>query len=274
MKCEDILIFTDLDGSLLDHDNFEFQDIKDFILKCLDKGIKIIPNSSKTKIEIELFFNQLGKELPYISENGAAVHNLDLLNANLKLKDNSIILSRSIKEILEIFKTKVPLEFREKCNFIEDMTKDKQMQTLGLNHKYLPFALNRDYSLPLIFNGSQKLIREFSLFLKSLGLKLHEGGRVFNICDDCSKGFAMKSVVKKLRTELKSNPYTIVVGDSPNDISMLKQSDQPCIIPLPNKDNLIDLEMKNIIRAKKYAPKGWEEVIKSSLKKININFVG
>ena len=54
----------------------------------------------------------------------------------------------------------------------------------------------------------------------------------------------------------------------------LKQSDQPCIIPLPNKDNLIDLEMKNIIRAKKYAPKGWEEVIKSSLKKININFVG
>ena len=156
MKYEDILIFTDLDGSLLDHDNFEFQDIKDFVLKCLDKGIKIIPNSSKTKIEIELFFNQLGKELPYISENGAAVHNLDLLNANLKLKDNSIILSRSIKEILEIFKTKVPLEFREKCDFIEDMTKDKQMQTLGLNHKYLPLALNRDYSLPLIFNGSQK----------------------------------------------------------------------------------------------------------------------
>ena len=62
MKHEDILIFTDLDGSLLDHDNFEFQDIKDFILKCLDKGIKIIPNSSKSKIGIELFFNQLGIE--------------------------------------------------------------------------------------------------------------------------------------------------------------------------------------------------------------------
>ena len=28
MKYEDILIFTDLDGSLLDHNNFEFQDIK------------------------------------------------------------------------------------------------------------------------------------------------------------------------------------------------------------------------------------------------------
>ena len=84
----------------------------------------------------------------------------------------------------------------------------------------------------------------------------------------------MKSVVKKLRAEVKSNPYTIVVGDSPNDISMLKQADQPCIIPLPNKDNLIDFEIQNIIRAKNYAPKGWEEVVKSSLKKINVNFVG
>ena len=93
MKCEDILIFTDLDGSLLDHNNFEFQDIKDFILKCLDTGIKIIPNSSKTKIEIELFFNQLGKELPYISENGAAVQKLDFLNDKFILNDNSIILS-------------------------------------------------------------------------------------------------------------------------------------------------------------------------------------
>ena len=84
----------------------------------------------------------------------------------------------------------------------------------------------------------------------------------------------MKSVVKKITTELQSNPYTIVVGDSPNDISMLKQADQPCIIPLPNKENLIDFEMQNIIRAKNYAPKGWEEVVKSSLKKINLNLVG
>ena len=113
-----------------------------------------------------------------------------------------------------------------------------------------------------------------SLFLKSLGLKLHEGGRVFNICDDCSKGFAMKSIVEKLKIQSNASPYTIVIGDSPNDISMLEQSNQPCVIPLPNRDNLIDLEMKNLLRAKKCAPEGWEEVVISSLKKINVNLVG
>ena len=69
------------------------------------------------------------------------------------------------------------------------------------------------------------------------------------------------------------NLMVIVVGDSPNDISMLMQSDQPCVIPLPNRNNLINLKIKNILRAKKCAPKGWEEVIKSSLKKINMNFL-
>ena len=274
MKNENIFIFTDLDGSLLNHNNFDFKEIKSFILKCLDKGIKIIPNSSKTKNEIELFCDQLGEKLPYILENGAAIHNLNLLNSNFKLKNNSLVLSRSINEILEIFNTKVPVEFQKRCIFIKDMTKDEQKRTLGLNDKYLPFALNRDYSIPLIFNGPLSLSNEFSLFLKSLGLKLHEGGRVFNICDDCSKGFAMKSIVEKLKIQSNASPYTIVIGDSPNDISMLEQSDQPCIIPLPNRDNLIDLEMKNLLRAKKCAPKGWEEVVISSLKKINVNLVG
>ena len=57
MKHEDILIFTDLDGSLLNHNDFEFKEIKSFILNCLDKGIKIIPISCKTKSEIEYFFH-------------------------------------------------------------------------------------------------------------------------------------------------------------------------------------------------------------------------
>ena len=269
-----VLIFTDLDGSLLNHNDFEFKEIKSFILHCLDKGIKIIPNSSKTKSEIEYFFHQLGKKLPYILENGAAIHNLNLLNKNFKLKENSIIFSRSIDQILEIFYTTVPLEFRKKSVFIKDMTKEKQMKILGLNDKYLPFALDREYSIPLIFEGSQKVIDEFSSFLKSLGLKLHEGGRVFNICDDCSKGFAMKCIVEKLKNQYAANPHTIVVGDSPNDISMLMQSDQPCVIPLPNRNNLINLKIKNILRAKKCAPKGWEEDIKSSLKKINMHLIG
>ena len=86
MKNTQILIFTDLDGSLLNHNNFEFREIKNFILNCIKNGIKIIPNTSKTNSEIQVFLDQLGQNLPFIVENGAAIHNLDLVHPKIKVK--------------------------------------------------------------------------------------------------------------------------------------------------------------------------------------------
>ena len=274
MKKSQILIFTDLDGSLLNHNNFEFKEIKNFILNCIKNGIKIIPNTSKTKSEIQVFLDQLGQNLPFIVENGAAIHNLNLVQTEFKFKKNSLVFSRSVSEILEILKKNISAEFQKSCLFLKEMSSTEQMKILGLNKKYLPFALNRDYSIPLVFDGSKELVNEFTSLLKKIGLKLHEGGRIYNICDDCSKGKAMTTLIKKLKNELNLNSNTIVIGDSPNDISMLNVSDQPCIIPLPNKNNLCHLIDQNIIRASKSAPQGWEEVVRASLKKINFELEG
>ena len=56
MNHNNILIFTDLDGSLLNHNNFEFNTIKPFILKCLRNNIKIIPLKNAKMYEIDLNF--------------------------------------------------------------------------------------------------------------------------------------------------------------------------------------------------------------------------
>ena len=42
------------------------------------------------------------------------------------------------------------------------------MDVLGLNDKFLPHALNREYSMPLIFEGSKDTIIEFTTLLKKL----------------------------------------------------------------------------------------------------------
>ncbi len=274
MSNSNILIFTDLDGSLLNHNNFDFKEIKDFILSCIGKGIKIVPNTSKTHKEINIFLDKLGQKLPFVCENGAAIHNVDLLHPEINSKDSSLIFSRSLSEILEVFKNNIPIEFQKKCIFVKDMSPKDQMEVLGLNDKYLPYALNREYSMPLIFEGSKDNINEFTTLLKTNGMKLHEGGRVLNICDNCSKGKAMKTLIKMLNDNFDLKTHTIVVGDSPNDISMLNSCDQPCVIPLPGKRNLIELKDHKIIRATKSAPEGWEEVVRASLKKINFDLEG
>ena len=45
---------TDLDGTLLGHEDFGFAPIRDRLLDLIDSGIKIVPNSSKTRREIDV----------------------------------------------------------------------------------------------------------------------------------------------------------------------------------------------------------------------------
>ncbi|WP_179850038.1 HAD hydrolase family protein, partial [Candidatus Pelagibacter communis] len=112
IKKNKIVIFTDLDGSILHRDTFKFDQIKDYIKKLINSGIHIIPNSSKTESEIIEFNQDLGENLAYISENGSVINNLNLLNSNFP---NKIILSREKEELVEIFKYNVPENLQSKC---------------------------------------------------------------------------------------------------------------------------------------------------------------
>ena len=94
-----LIIFTDLDGSLLNRDNFKFDEIKDYIKSLIDEGIIIIPNTSKTEKEIDGFITELGSDLPYISENGSSIHGLNLINSNFP---NKIVFNLSIPNFIDL----------------------------------------------------------------------------------------------------------------------------------------------------------------------------
>ena len=67
------LVFTDLDGSLLDHHNYDFIDAMPQLRSLERLEIPLIPASSKTRVEIEQLRQKLGNTHPFIVENGAAV---------------------------------------------------------------------------------------------------------------------------------------------------------------------------------------------------------
>ena len=56
-----IIFLTDLDGTMLSHDNFSCDSIKNDIINLLESGVIIILNSSKTRKEIENFSKSLMK---------------------------------------------------------------------------------------------------------------------------------------------------------------------------------------------------------------------
>ena len=147
-----IVIFTDLDGTLLHNETFKFENIRQYIKNLLSKNISIIPNSSKTKAEIYNFCHELEEELPFIVENGAAIYKMNLVNSDFPEK---IILSRDKDEILNVFFKKIPKELISKCRFVLKLKKDEQLRIFGLSEKQLNYASDREFSVPLIFKGNK-----------------------------------------------------------------------------------------------------------------------
>ena len=125
-----VLIFTDLDGSLLHRDTFKFDEIKEYIKQLISKGVFIIPNTSKTEKEILSFNNELGSSLPFICENGAAINGLDLLNSNLP---KELILSREKNNLTKVFEKSVPINLQNKLKWLPKMEKKKTKLNFWFN---------------------------------------------------------------------------------------------------------------------------------------------
>ena len=68
-----LVVFTDLDGCLLDHDSYSFAPAAEALAVLAAQGIPLVLCSSKTRAEIEMLQQDLGVAHPFVSENGGAL---------------------------------------------------------------------------------------------------------------------------------------------------------------------------------------------------------
>ena len=259
-----LIIFTDLDGSLLHRDNFKFDEIKDYIKNLIDDGVIIIPNTSKTEKEIEEFIKELGSDLPFISENGSSIQGLNLINTNFPSK---IVLSRDKQELIEVFNSKVPKELKDKCKFISNMNTKQQTNIFGLKNDNLKNALNRKYTIPFIFEGDKIKKNRLLKLLRSFSLTMQEGGRVLNLGDNTDKVKSMNRVLK-IYKKVEKKIKVIAVGDNFNDLDMLRNCDIPCLV-FNDQFKQDQINIDNLIISNKPSPEGWADVIKTALVKLH-----
>ena len=257
-----IIIFTDLDGSLLNTQNFKFKKAKSLIKKIIKDSNFIIPNSSKTELEIKNFIKKLKIKLPFISENGSEIHNLNTIERKLPKK---ITIARDKNTILKIFLKNISKEILIKCDFLYKMNNKKKSNILGLKGRDLIASSKRRFTYAFIFKGDSKLKKLLFKKAYKAGLSIQQGGRVMNLGDNVTKGMAIKKTLNFIKSVNKNKITTIAVGDSQNDLSMLKVVKYPCIV----SNRSIKINNKNKIYTNKKAPEGWIEVVKKAMDKIN-----
>ncbi len=264
MSKKKIIIFTDLDGSLLDKKTFKFDIIEDYFKELISRGIIIILNSSKTESELLDFNKQNNLNLSFISENGSSIHGLNKIHRNLPDK---VIISRSKNEIQKIYDKNISLDLKNKIVPILELNIDEQKEIFGLPLDKLSLATKRMYSIPVLFKGTDIDRNNFFKVINDIGLTAQSGGRIINICDDTNKSKAMSKTLILIRKKLSNEITTIGVGDNENDIEMLEQSDFPCLIKNENFDSSL-INIDNLIKSNEPSPIGWSDVIKTALQKI------
>jgi len=257
---------TDLDGSLLSYSTLSFKQIHNDILDLLDSGIHIVPASSKTKIEMDVFCSELGRDLPFIYENGAGFENIGSLLPDSKLPDSVVSdAAVGVDELWRFWGEQVPNEIKKQCLFVHEMDVKQQIDLLGLKGQKLENALMRGFSFCFKFVGNRVQLRHLKHILDKNNLTFHQGGRVLTLCGKHDKSDYCDFIQSNL-SESKFASFLVGVGDSENDVELLEACDVACIIPRPHKPLLsLSIPLDRTIIAGSIAPLGWLEAVRKAL---------
>lgn len=273
-----ILVFTDLDGTLLDHYTYQTDDATDMIMRLKQNNIAIIPNSSKTLPEIQLIRQQLNLNSPFIIENGAAIYipvnYFPTQPADTQLENGFWVKSfcPNKDHWLALLKNNAD-SFKEAFQGFSGMTVEQLAELTGLSLENAALSKQRQYGEPLNWLGSEEQQEKFTHLMAKLGANVLQGGRFLHISGHCDKGQAQAWLTEQYKhnqmsIDLDSLPnqiVTIALGDGKNDIAMLEQATIAVQVRSPVHDFPELKRKEHVFQSSLYGPAGWAECLNEIL---------
>lgn len=295
----ELIVLTDLDGTLLDPASYSFQAAED-ALKTLDaREIPVVLVSSKTRAEVEPIRFALNNNHPFIVENGGALFVPKGLFA-FPLEEAII---RGPYQVVETQTTYVTL--RKALKEIEqglgaslrgfgDMPPEEVAVRTGLSRKDAFLAKQREYDEPFVIERTEgraetpgraqgrgrgqeqrqgpgleeeapdEVVAEVERRAEARGLRLNRGGRFFHLTGNIDKGQASQRLIDCYRRHWLGRPggiVTVGLGDGPNDHPMLALVDRPVAVQRPDGSYHPSLRLPNLVKACGVGPTGWNRAV-------------
>ena len=265
-----LIIFSDLDGTFLNHHTYDHKPASELISVLREHNIPVIFASSKTLSEISKLQEELNLTDPFIVENGAGVS----IPKGYFPKDSDCDEDNKVyvfSENLEVIREKiVPLQKEYKFRGFSDYSLEELIELTSLSMADAINAKDRICSEPIRWLDSQDRLIPFTEALEEIGLRIVKGGRFHHIIGYCDKSIAMTWLLKKYKqNNLEDRFISIALGDSPNDFVMLNCADIPVVID-SGANNQLKLSAENVMYPKGKGPEGWFSAVNQILKEFNI----
>lgn len=239
-----LLITTDLDGTLLDHHDYHFDPVLPVLDRLRAADIPLVANTSKTRSEWLAMREQFQNEDAFVIENGSAMH---LPNGKMQG------FGTAHKAILDELR-----ELKDNFNFrgFSDLDLEGIVEHTGLGSDEAERAGHREFSEPLLWEDSDESLTKFIAEIHRRGLKTLQGGRFLHILGQTDKAKPLPSL-----REFYQADVVVAIGDSANDLAMVEQADIGIIIASPTAPFLEAPKARRLIRSTAQGPEGWAETM-------------
>ncbi len=268
-----VVIITDLDGSLLHPENYSFDEAIPTLNLIKENNIPLVISSSKTKTEIESYRERLDNKHPFVAENGGGIFipkNYFDFKIDGSQKDNYIVITIGTPylKIREIFnELKLKLKLKLDATGFGDMTVDEISKVTGMTIRESKLSKDRDFDEPFVFNGTEHKKETLLKAIEERGYCWTEGS-FLHILGNHDKGKAVRTIMGFYEKKFE-NIVSIGIGDSLNDVSLLKEVDYPILIPKKNGSYVVsDNQIPNVIKADKFGSAGWNDSVIETLRRI------
>ena len=264
-----LVIFTDLDGTLLDHDSYSWEDAKPALAPLKASGTPWVLCTSKSRTEVEPLRDALGHRHPVIVENGGAIliprdyfavplpphHAIEGFDV-IELGAPYASLRRTLGDIAR--DTGIPIRG------YGDLTAGEIAALTGLPLEAAARAKIRGYDEPFVVDGTPADRQRVLELISAKGFRWTRGGRFHHLTGRHDKGRAVGILADLYRRE-HGPIVTVGIGDSYNDLPMLDAVDRPILVRRPDGGYDPDVALAGLVFADGIGPAGWNAAITALL---------
>ena len=262
-----LIIFTDLDGTLLNSETYDYGVTVPIIQQLKALKIPVIPVTSKTRAEVSTLRQDVGLSDPFVTENGSGIFveiNHNPFNESLgEQEDGYYVVDLGCPYVQARAGLRVIAnELHHSLLGFGDMTIARLQKYTGLSAKDAQEAKAREFSEPFI-TPKAVTSEQIVAAVEAVGFKVVVGDRFSHLIGpEAGKGNAVKRLVALYQGVLPPGEtiVTIGLGNSPNDLDMLDHVDHPIVLP-GIKGPHPQLGERGWTIAPSPAPQGWVEAV-------------
>ena len=257
-----VVVFTDLDGTLLDHHTYAAHAATQAIEQLQHRGWPLIFCSSKTFSEQVILQEKLRVVAPFIFENGSAVAVPFAYFYNMPegfIAHNGYAVYPLAHA--DFAAARAVLAPFEEIQGFSDASDSAMSLATGLSGEALSHARDRWFTETLLTPLNQAQAELISKEIAKKGWLLSKGGRFYTLLSaQADKGKAMLWLAGLFAANLPEPPFLVAFGDSLNDKPMLAAADLAFLVQRPD-GSWSDMQIPGLNLVEGVGPEGFSRTV-------------